>query len=328
MSAGTGNNHTPLNVNNLFDRYTKPQFASLGKNQAEQTHSNLPNLFLVFAVLLFVGAFSFNLTQSQTSTNTRASAISNHVPNYSDLETSPFNKVTNYPKQFNGQDIPTSIYTEAEEKYKNISSNKEVKTYILDQVHKYFIYKTVLGQTVETTSLTFNIIEQEIPKLEKQILTSHVTSTDFRYIYATFDDLPLDKEVLKKYSDKNQIKTAALEIIQKYKSKFNSEDPQIVVSQAELDKDLILLNNDADFIDIRNYTKDSNLLEKINLMDNKEKFNEFIFSQQVNTASDPYTLTFNGKAYAYLIVYPISMNTNQYNSLSDLFKQTKDQFSY
>lgn len=338
MSAGTGNNHTPLNVNNLFDRYTKPQFASLGKNQAEQTHSNLPNLFLVFAVLLFVGAFSFNLTQSQTSTNTRASALQTanktsatlnaRIAGFTNLE-----ELKEYPTQYKGQTIPSSIFTDGEKKYENVTNKNNVKSYLIETVAKYYIYNDVLTEkgiinNNQSSEPTFAIIEDKIELLEKQVKENVVSSIDFAFIKAmqVTDNNDFRNQIESTYG--SNLNNKANELVTKYREMLiNGESIDTVLAAVKTDKELNLINNNEINTKILHYSRDDDFIRNNqNLKFKDNNFHNFLFSQTENQVSEVYEMGDSQKKYLYMIVYPLKVRQNEVETLNELYKQKLDLF--
>ncbi len=330
-------NHTPIDFDNLLNKYQK-RIATIGKNvSGSRMSSNIPNIFLVIGVVAFVGAFTFSINQTQTSTNTRASATNGpKAPKqmYIANAASPLRTLTQYPKTYKGTAIPQTIFSEGEKKYTELPDKKMVKTYIIDQVGKYYVYMDLLGEKnllteTPTQNPTFDIIEKKVPEMEKIARSELVDNIDFTYIkaWSVLDFNNHKTEIQSKFAGQNKEK--AEEIITQYQNDLkNGESIESVIVRANQNTDLDLLNNNELNQDVQNYIRDDNLIRnRMNLKVTDNNFHNFLFGQNTNEVSEIYEVGDENKKYMYMIVYPSQIKQGEYKSLLELFQQKSSLFS-
>ena len=327
MSADRGSNHTPLNLNNLFDRYSKPQIATLGKNKAGAMSSNVPNIFLVFSVLLFVGAFSFSLYQTQTSTNTRASEQQEIPIGHRTVTKLPFDSFTSYPTSYNGEEIPQSIYTSGEEAYSYVTNKNETKKYIIDRVARYYVFTEILAEKglytkPDMSTMDFTRLEAEIPEMEDQIKNNLITTSEWGFIKARFALTPNEDLIKNNFPD---MKAKAQEKVNEYKSKMEQNPSGIedLISNSNADSDLMTLNNAEQNEYKRNYQADQQAFFS------DDQFHEFLYSVEPGKVSEVYTLK-NAKdmPYAYLVVYMNNLEKKEYSTIDEALNAKKNLFNF
>lgn len=329
MSAGSRNNHTPLNINNLFDRYAKPKFATLGRNTGPASSSNIPNIFLMVAVLTFSISFAYSINKTQTSTNTRASGI--QTTNFAKLSmaTAAFNQAhtrTTYPTKYNNESIPSSIFTEGEQKYSDVSDKNLVKKYLIQTVAKYYIYSDILQQksliTPNSQPVTLALVEEKVPELEKLVRKNAISNIDFVYIKAwqDFEKHDTKNTIQSKFGP--QAKEKAIEKLNEYKSKLESgENIDTVLEQANNDADLAILNNNENNRKILEYIRDDNFVRnKQNLKIQDNNFNNFLFEQSEGKVSEVYEIGDTNKKVMAIIVYPLRKADQDFASINELIQ--------
>lgn len=331
-------NHTPIDFDNLLNKYQK-KIATIGKNvSGSRVSSNIPNILLVIGVVAFVGAFTFSINQTQTSTNTRASAANGPKPSkemYIANISSPLKTISQYPKSYNGTEIPQSIYSEGEKKYNQLADKQLVKTYIIDQVGKYYVYMHLLGEKNLLTETpvqnpTFDLIEQKVPELEEIARKELVDNIDFSYIkaWSVLDFNNHKSEIQSQFGGQNKAK--AEEIITQYQEALkNGESIENILEQSNQNTDLDLLNNNELNRTIQNYIRDDNFVRnRINLKATDNNFHNFLFGQNINEVSEIYEVGDENKKYLYLIVYPTQIKQGDYKSILELFQQKSSLFSF
>ena len=337
MSRDNFDNHTPLNLNNLFNRYAKPTFATLGRNKGAASSSNIPNIFLMVAVLVFSISFAYSINRTARTTGSRASErIIYEVPNRKEISTSAFKEVTKYPTSYNNQTIPQQLFIEGEQKYSSVKNRNELATYLIDRVSSYFMYNNFLKENgvptkeIDTNTLTFSQLETELLQLEKKVISNYVTSVDFKYIYVKFADYAFPDKITKKYSTLDNAKKEAEVLIKKYQSDLRTNtNKDSVFANAKKDDKLFLHNNDLVLLSFQNYTIDQNFLQEINLYDDGMGINKFIEKQlKEKTVSEIYTLRNNSLPYAYLLIYPSQISQKQYSSIKTIYNEKKSLFTY
>ncbi len=340
MSPSARHNNTPLNLNHLFDSYTKPKSVSTGKNTGETSTSNLPNLFLVLSVLLFVGAFSFSLTRTQTSTDTRASTqmsgnalagrLAAKVAGYSALE-----QLSSYPTSFNGERIPQELYVSAEKTYQNLPDQKIVKTYITETVAKFYLFRKALNDKNVPTNVSndppedFNLVEKAVPELEKKVKENVIDSIDFAYIKGNLSIDHNDNKDKIKNEFGNTLQDKVNEKITQYQNLLKeTPDYESVLTQANSDSELKLINNYEPNSVIKNYIKDDDFIRNnLNFKFKDNGFHNFLFSQTQNQVSEIYQMGDENKKYLNMVVLPIALRDNQYDSFNEFYQANLNLFN-
>jgi hypothetical protein len=332
-------NHTPINFDNLLSRYQQ-KVATIGKNVGgSKMSSNIPNILLVIGVVAFVGAFTFSINQTQTSTNTRADAANGQSrPDefYIANATSPFRTTTQYPKSYNGKTIPSSVYSEGESKYSFVSNKQKQKTYIIDRVGKYYMYTDLLtekGIQVEAvpSNVTFDLIEKKVPELEKKVRTELVDNVDFTFIKAwtTTDQNDFKTQLRAKYGG-DDLTSAADEKLTMYKERLQNGEPiETVLLASNVDQELLMLNNNEENLKITNYVRDDNFVKDMqNMRVNDPGFNTFIFGQNANEVSEIYDIGDDTKKIRKILIYATLVEKNEYPSLLEIYQRKNNLFSF
>lgn len=230
-----------------------------------------------------------------------------------------------YPKMYKNIPISSDIYVQAHARYRN-EKNTDLKEYMLDLIHRYYIYKDYLSEANISfnarSPITLTAIEQDLPEMEELINNNLISYIDFAYIKARFKYAPEEERIRKMYGD---IKAKARSIIEMYRSKLSEQDvyPAEVIEASNKDLDLIILNNnEANGIELH-YTPEKHLFFT------DSKFNSFVFSQKEGVVSNVYALRgVDGDEYAYLIVYPLTVKKNRFTDNKELMKSYIKYFKY
>lgn len=252
-----------------------------------------------------------------------ASSIGNDEPKPNETPVVTAVPFAGYPKSYKNIPIPATIYTEAQSRYRK-DKVAEVEQYIIDVVHRYYIYKDFLEQNKIPYNaqypVTLKNMETDVPKMEELIEQNLVTYVDFAYIKARFRYAPEEERIQAKYGD---IKAKARQILEQYQQQFAAEnvDPASVVAAANQDVDLITINNNEGNRIETNYTPDKQLFFT------DRKFNSFLFAQKQGKVSSLFTL--HGKAgdeYAFVIVYPILVQRKSFSTIDDMLNDNLKYF--
>jgi hypothetical protein len=230
-----------------------------------------------------------------------------------------------YPKSYKDTEIPVEIYQQAGLRY-HLENKTEVKEYVINLIHKYYIYKDFLAAEKIPYSaqfpVTFSAIEADVPRMESLVQQNMVTYVDFAFIKARFRYAPEEERIQRLYGD---LKVKARAKLEEYRQLFSAEnaDPAVIIDAANHDIDLITLNNNEGNRIELHYTPDKELFFT------DKKFNSFLFAQKQKVVSSIFTL--HGVAndeYAYVIVYPIVMQKKQYMNIDELLTDNVSYFKY
>lgn len=230
-----------------------------------------------------------------------------------------------YPKSYKNSEIPVEIYKQASLRY-HVENKTEVKNYVINLIHKYYIYKDFLStEKIPFTAqfpVTFSTIEADVPVMESLVQQNMVTYVDFAFIKARFRYTPEEERLQRIYGD---LKAKARSKLDEYRQKFSGEniDAAAIVNEANHDIDLISLNNNEGNRIETHYTPDKELFFT------DKKFNTFLFAQKQGVVSNIFTLHgATNDEYAYVIVYPTMIQRKQYTTSDELVMNNLQNFKY
>lgn len=319
--------------------YTDIFSHGLVQNKPKKTnYSKLINLFLLFSFIVFVGAITFAIQRTTTSTNTRASSdgipkevksSSSHLP-ITDAEYSYTREFTKVPKQFKGEKIPDVYLSDALKMYDKVPK-EEVEKYVANRVILYYSIKQALQDTnisfTETSNAGFWHIEQRVPELRALARKNILSKADFALIKAQYRANTNQEEVNVSFGSDAEV--IAKQKIEEYQKKI-SENPtkyEVILHEANTDEQMIILNNKEKNTVFYNYTSDDN---DIPIQENyifDPEFDDILFSQTPGQTSP--VLQLNSQVpYIYFVIYPIKIEEKKYRSTLDIVQSYIKDFTF
>lgn len=233
------------------------------------------------------------------------------------------------PKSYKNNTVSQSLVSDAVQKYQNKGvTDMQVYTSMIGYVERYYMYKDVLAENnipvPPMSDQTYEDIERNVGVLHKIVLDNLVSHADFAYVkvrFALFPSSDIEEDVLKQVPNPRE---KANQLIERYRSKFlgNIVNVQQIINESNTDQEMTMLNQTDVNEYVTNYTSDQNLFFT------DPGFNAFLFAQKRSTVSPVYELKHDSKPYAYLIVFPTNVTLNKFNSIDDIVKEKKSNFSY
>ncbi len=227
------------------------------------------------------------------------------------------------PKSYKGNAIPTTIYDEALSLYRT-QPKSEVLLHMTNTVQHYYIFADYLNESKipfqSAVPLKWTSMEKSLPEMQNLIEKNLISYMDFAYIKVRFKYAPEEERLKSLYGD---LKVKAHDVIEQYRQQFATGiDPETVIAASNQDEVISMLNNGERNSIIKNY------LTQMELFFTDKKFNSFLFAQKQGTVSNIYTLRGStGDEYAYVIVYPIFVQTKQYKNIDEVIQLNAKNFS-
>ena len=301
-----------------------PEIYSPVKKNNTNTSKYL-NLFLSASFILLVISLTILVGKSQFANSSKAAGIDFNPATKTFSGHSPVSALSYFPKKYNNVAIPQKIYEEGAGKIGGAVDEK-TREYINDRVVRYFVYKNILSQPIDTSNLTFNMITNELQNtdLENKVQEQLVTSIDFAYIKARFD-FGVNKD--KAQAAFPDLKNKATEEIKKYRQQLENANNDVdsivkVVLASNTDADMQLINNHEENKFFIKYHPDN----KVFVADTG--FDNFVLQQPLHTVSKTYTVKLeDGTPAQYVIVYIFKTDRKQYNNIDELITAQLPNFS-
>lgn len=317
--------------------YTDLSSRGLMHNKPKKTDYNkLTNIFLLFSFIVFVGAITFAIQRTTTSTNTRASsdglpkevADRGTLPPLSDTEYSYTREILKAPKQFKGEAVPDDYLQQALTMY-NKSPKEEVERYVANRLVLYYSMKQALKDTniayQEPANQNFYNIEERIGELRTLMKKNILSVADFALIKAQFRNNDNFSEVEAVFG--SSAEQVAKEKIDEYAAKMTAQNYEAIAEEANLDEQLQILNDKEKNKVFYGYTDDDNdsPVQETYIFD--EEFDEILFSLQPGQPSQVYQLN-SLVPYVYFVVYPIRIEEKKYRSTDEIVQNYIKDFTF
>lgn len=317
--------------------YTDLSSRGLVHNKKKTDYNKLINIFLLFSFIVFVGAITFAIQRTTTSTNTRASSdgLPTEVKSGSILPiaaeelsyTQGFSKV---PKQFKGEEVPAVYLEDALKMYSQLPK-EEVERYAANRVIMYYSLKQALQDTnisfTETANAGFWDIEQRVKELQTTVRKNILSVADYALLKAQYRANANLEEVKAAFG--SDAEPVARQKIEEYQKKL-AEDPsnfEVILHQANTDEQMMILNNKEKNKVFRGYTADNN---DIPIQENyifDAEFDDILFSQVAGQTSP--VLQLNSQVpYVYFVIYPIKIEEKKYRSSSEIVQSYIKDFTF
>jgi hypothetical protein len=295
--------------------------------------SKLSNLVLGLGVLAVAGSIGFVVSQTTTSTNTRANFDSSLVTSSQVGGVQPGRiaaLTTNqdrYPTTYKEKAIDAKFAQQGEEKYKDLP-DAERRAKVTNVLILYYAFADIIaenGMEAIGSDTSFDTMEQAVGSMYVEVRGKLVHQADYAYIKA--DMIPA--AIAAEGETQRDNAALALEKIQQYRTRLqaNPSGYQAVLDEANTDPVLSLLNNYERNEYVTNYVDDDNNVLGHYPLIFDEEFDDKLFTLQQGQVSEIIVLN-SLNPYRYVVVYPTRIEKKKYQSIEDAVKERLSLFAF